>query len=429
MIGHTITSSVTGLVSCPHQIAGSNWTGIRTLVAVSTLFSSSAALAQDFRAAREKMVAEEIAAAGVKDPRVLEAMLTTPRHEFVLSRWRGQAYFDAALPIGDRQTISPPYVVAYMTEQLDPQPTDRVLEIGTGSGYQAAVLSPLVKEVYTIEIVDRLARRAEQTLRRLKYDNIFVRSGDGYAGWPEAAPFDKIIVTCSPEAIPQPLVDQLVEGGTMIIPIGERYQQNLVRVTKRDGELEKEPLQATLFVPMTGTAEEEREVQPDPARPQIANGDFKDVFGSEGLPQGWHYLRNVRTKQDEGGNRYLSFESDEPGQPSRALQGLALDGREVRAVRLSARARGVNLGPDPTGEQFPAIVLTFYDERRAAIENHILGPWQASFPWRIEVKDYRVPVTCREAIVRLGLLGGVGTLEIDEVMLEPTDTSVGAGDK
>ena len=131
----------------------------------------------------------------------------------MLDKWRSQAYFDAALPIGDRQTISPPYVVAYMTEQLDPQPTDRVLEIGTGSGYQAAVLSPLVKDVYTIEIVDRLAKRAEQTLKRLKYDNIHVRSGDGYAGWPEAAPFDKIIVTCSPEAIPQPLIDQLAEDG------------------------------------------------------------------------------------------------------------------------------------------------------------------------------------------------------------------------
>jgi protein-L-isoaspartate(D-aspartate) O-methyltransferase len=375
--------------------------------------------AQDFRAEREKMVAEEIAAAGVKDVRVLAAMRATPRHKFVLDKWKSQAYFDAALPIGDAQTISPPYVVAYMTEQLDPQPSDRVLEVGTGSGYQAAVLSPLVKDVYTIEIVDRLARRAEQTLKRLKYENVHVRSGDGYAGWPEAAPFNKIIVTCSPEAIPQPLVDQLVEGGMMIIPVGQRYQQNLFRVTKRNGELVKEPLQATLFVPMTGTAEENREVLPDPTRPKIANGDFEDVFGNDKLPKGWHYLRNARTKDDENGNRYLSFENDEPGKPTRALQGLALDGRHVSAVRLAARVRGQNLRPNTAEGQFPAIVLTFYDQRRAVIENHVLGPWQASFDWRTEVKDFRIPPTCREAIVRLGMLGGVGRLDIDRVELEP----------
>lgn len=376
----------------------------------------------DWSAARERMVADEIAGAGVKNTRVLDAMRTTPRHEFVLEKWKAQAYFDAALPIGDRQTISPPYVVAYMTEQLDPRPTDRVLEIGTGSGYQAAVLSPLVNEVYTIEIVDRLARRAEQTLKRLNYENIHVRSGDGFAGWPEAAPFDKIIVTCSPEAIPQPLVDQLAEGGTMIIPVGERYQQNLMRVTKRDGELVKEQLQATLFVPMTGVAEDTREVLPDPAQPQLNNGEFEQVFGDSNQPQGWHYLRNAETAKDERGNRYLTFRNTEPGKPTRALQGLALDGRQVSAVRLSARVRGRNLGPNPAEGQFPAIVLTFYDQRRAVIANHILGPWQASFGWRTEAKNYRVPPTCREAIVRLGLLGGVGKLDVDRVTLERVST-------
>jgi protein-L-isoaspartate(D-aspartate) O-methyltransferase len=305
-----------------------------------------------------------------------------------------------------------------MTEQLDPQPSDRVLEIGTGSGYQAAVLSPLVKAVYTIEIVNRLAQRAEQTLKRLKYENIHVRSGDGYAGWPEAAPFDKIIVTCSPEAIPQPLVDQLAEGGMMIIPVGERYQQNLYRVTKRNGNLVNEPLQATLFVPMTGEAEENREVLPDPSKPKISNGDFEEVFGKDRLPVGWHYLRNVKTKVDEGGNRYLSFINSKAGQPTRALQGLAIDGRRVSAIRLSARIRGKNLMPNPADGQFPAIVLTFYDQRRAVIENHILGPWQASFNWRSEVKDFRVPTNCREAILRLGLLGGLGKLDIDNIGLE-----------
>ncbi|MBQ2848869.1 MAG: protein-L-isoaspartate(D-aspartate) O-methyltransferase, partial [Thermoguttaceae bacterium] len=143
----------------------------------------------------------------LRNVRVLKAMARIPRAEFVTKEFREYAYQDAALPIGDGQTISAPFIVAYMTETLDPQPTDRVLEIGTGSGYQAAVLSCLVSEVYSIEIVKNLGRRAAETLKKLEYDNVFVRVGDGYQGWPEAAPFDKIIVTCSPEDVPQPLLD------------------------------------------------------------------------------------------------------------------------------------------------------------------------------------------------------------------------------
>ncbi len=384
-------------------------------------FASSSSWADELTKAREKMVADEIEAAGVKNPAVLEAMRTTPRHEFVLNKWRKQAYYDTALPIGERQTISPPYVVAYMTEQLDPQPTDRVLEIGTGSGYQAAVLSPLVKDVYTIEIVEHLARRAAQTLKRLKYDNIRVRSGDGYLGWPEAAPFDKIIVTCSPEAIPTALIEQLAEGGQMVIPVGERYQQNLIRMTKRGGQLVRETLQATLFVPMTGEAEENRQVLPDPTKPRIFNGDFEQVFGEQNSPAGWHYLRQAKTKQDQDGNRYLAIANTTLGEPTRALQGFAIDGREVRSVRLSARVRGKDLGSDPLGRPGAAIVVTFYDQRRAAIENQVLGPWSGSFDWRTESRALRVPVTAREAIVRLGLMEGTGELDIDRVILEVTD--------
>ncbi|HOM17546.1 MAG TPA: protein-L-isoaspartate(D-aspartate) O-methyltransferase, partial [Thermoguttaceae bacterium] len=227
-----------------------------------------------FDEARARMVSEAIIAAGIKNPRVIEAMRTTPRHEFVSLNQRQYAYLDMALPIGEGQTISPPFIVAYMTEQLDPQPTDRVLEIGTGSGYQAAVLSPLVKEVYTIEIVESLARRAAQTLKRLKYDNVFVKAGDGYLGWPEKAPFDKIIVTCSPESVPTPLVEQLREGGRMIIPVGQRYQQVFYLLKKENGRLVQEALKPALFVPMTGQAETQRKVRPDPTKPTLVNGDF-----------------------------------------------------------------------------------------------------------------------------------------------------------
>src|SRR5262245_45958760 len=201
-------------------------------------------LSQDWRPLASEMVDKEIVAAGVKNERVVRAMRDTPRHEFVRPDERGRAYLDMALPIGSGQTISPPFVVASMTEAIDPQPGDRVLEIGTGSGYQAAVLSPLVTDVYTIEIVEPLARRATQTLKRLKYKNVHTRAGDGYKGWPEAAPFDKIIVTCSPEKVPQPLVEQLRDGGLMVIPVGERYQQTLYLMRKADGKLKSEALRA-----------------------------------------------------------------------------------------------------------------------------------------------------------------------------------------
>ncbi len=176
---------------------------------------------------RTAMVDEVIVASGIKNERVIDAMRATERHKFVAFKYRPHAYFDMALPIGDQQTISSPFIVSYMTESLDPQPTDKVLEIGTGSGYQAAVLAPLVKEVYTIEIVEPLGKRAEKTLADLGYKNVFVKVGDGFKGWPEHAPFDKIIVTCSPEKVPQALVEQLAEGGRMIVPVGERYQQTL----------------------------------------------------------------------------------------------------------------------------------------------------------------------------------------------------------
>src|SRR5262249_14748693 len=162
--------------------------------------------------------ADYIEREGVTNPLVLASMRQVPRHEFVLTGYRKDAYFDTALPIGEKQTISPPYVVAYMTEVIDPRPQDRVLEIGTGSGYQAAVLANIVKEVYSIEIVESLGRSAAERLHRLKYNNVKTKVGDGYLGWPEHAPFDKIIVTCSPENVPKPLIDQLKEGGRLLVP-------------------------------------------------------------------------------------------------------------------------------------------------------------------------------------------------------------------
>ncbi len=216
-----------------------------------------AADTNQFTARRMRMVQEQLIGPGrdITNARVLAAIGKVPRHEFVPERQRNQAYDDHPLPIGYGQTISQPYIVAFMTEKLDPQPTDRVLEIGTGSGYQAAVLAELVAKVYTIEIVEPLAQRAKADLQRLGYTNVLVRAGDGYQGWPDAAPFDAIIVTCAPDKVPQPLTEQLKDGGRMIIPIGEIWDQKLVLLHKRGQRLEKTVVLPVRFVPMTGEAQ------------------------------------------------------------------------------------------------------------------------------------------------------------------------------
>jgi protein-L-isoaspartate(D-aspartate) O-methyltransferase len=205
----------------------------------------------DFSELRSRMVKTQIVARGVKDPRVLDAMRQVPRHRFVPEGSRAFAYQDYPLPIGAGQTISQPYIVAFMTESLALTPQDRVLEIGTGSGYQAAILAEIVKDVYTMEIIEQLGKKAEETLQELHYRNIHIRIGDGYKGWPEEAPFDAVIVTCSPENIPRPLQDQLKEGGRLIIPVGRPGGiQHLVRGVKKNGRLETERVMAVRFVPM-----------------------------------------------------------------------------------------------------------------------------------------------------------------------------------
>lgn len=389
------------------------------------LGSSQVAGAQnpaEARRLREAMVRDEVEAAGVEDERVLMALRKTPRHEFVPLAQRKYAYLDMALPIGERQTISPPFVVAYMTEQLNPQPADKVLEIGTGSGYQAAVLSPLVAEVYSIEIVRKLGLRAERTLKRLRYKNVQTKIGDGYLGWPEAAPFDKIMVTCSPDKVPQPLIDQLREGGQMIIPVGERFRQNLYRMTKRNGRLEREVLRATLFVPMTGEAEENRDKQPDPTRPELVNGGFESLLGESGLPEGWHYLRQgeviTNRSQAPEGEQFLKFANEEPGKPSQALQGFPVDGRRVSRLEVSFSVRGSGLRFGQNRQQWPRVIVTFYDERRSAIDGGVVGPFAGDFDWTEWKNIIGVPLKAREAIIRIGLLGAIGELAIDDLRIE-----------
>ena len=230
---------------------------ILILALLPLFFVTPSLAAESFEKQRQTMLQRDIAGRGIRDQKVLAAMAKIPRHLLVAERYRDDAYADHPLPIGEGQTISQPYVVALMTEALHLQPTDRVLEIGTGSGYQAAVLAEIVKEVRSIEIRKKLAQTAAAKLKELGYHNVTVKYGDGYFGWEEAAPFDAIIITAAVNHIPPPLIKQLKKGGRMILPLGSTvFSQTLTLVTKdQQGELAVEQLGAVAFVPMTGEAQ------------------------------------------------------------------------------------------------------------------------------------------------------------------------------
>jgi protein-L-isoaspartate(D-aspartate) O-methyltransferase len=207
------------------------------------------------REAQRRMLKSQLIARGIKDPRVLAAMAKVPRHEFVSERLRDEAYADRPLPIGESQTISQPYIVALMTELAQLDEKSRVLEIGTGSGYQAAILHEVAGEVYSIEIIEALAQSAREKLQQLGCGSVHLRHGDGYQGWPEAAPFDAILVTAAPPVVPEPLKEQLAVGGRLIVPVGSGVQE-LVVYTKTSQGIERESIISVIFVPMTGEAQE-----------------------------------------------------------------------------------------------------------------------------------------------------------------------------
>ena len=235
-----------------HRVAA-----LRLLSALSALgvvsLIACAAREPDYARLRHLMVEKQIRARGIKDEAVLRAMDKVPRDEFVPENLRDQAYADHPLPIGEGQTISQPYIVALMTATAKIKRGDKVLEIGTGSGYQAAVLAELTPSVYSIEILPALAKHARETLRRLDYRSVRVRIGDGYKGWKEHAPFNAVIVTCAPDHVPQPLIDQLAEGGRMVIPVGEQDAlrgQELLLIEKHDGKIKRTSIAPVLFVPL-----------------------------------------------------------------------------------------------------------------------------------------------------------------------------------
>jgi protein-L-isoaspartate(D-aspartate) O-methyltransferase len=249
---------------------------------------------------------------------------------------------------------------------------------------------------------------------------VHTKIGDGYLGWAEHAPFDKMIVTCSPENVPQPLIDQLVEGGQMIVPIGERFQQTLCRFTKRDGKLEREPLQATFFVPMTGESEEQREVKPDKTRPELAHGGFEETLGDSQDPMGWYYLRQGVVTPDADapeGTRVLVFENTTPGRSAHALQSFGIDGTAVRQMELRFWVRGRQL-PSRRAEEAPRVFVEFYNENRAPVGRANAGPFIGTFDWREMSRTIPVPPTAQLGVVGIGLFGSTGQLAFDQVTIE-----------
>lgn len=376
---------------------------------------------QEWAEAREAMVQRDLIEAGIKNEQVIEAIRKTPRHEFMPINKQKLAYYDMAVPIGEKQTISPAFVVAFMTEQLDPQPTDKVLEIGTGSGYQAAVLSGLVHEVYTIEIVEKLGKRARAVFDKLDYKNVVSKIGDGFQGWPEHAPFDKIIVTCSPEDIPQPLIDQLAEGGRMVIPVGERFHQALYLYVKKDGKVERTALEPTMFVPMTGQAEDSRRVKPDPARPELVNGGFEETGEFENRPDGWYYLRQAQLEDDPKcpeGKRSLVFRNETLGRNCMALQAFTADGRVLKRATISAWTRYARCRPSSEDESGPGMVVHLFDENRQEIGYKSLAPWSGDSDWREESLAFDIPPRARLAVLAIGCLGGTGEVAFDLLSVE-----------
>ena len=219
--------------------------------------TQTAVPAGDWTTQRKEMVKQQLVTRGIRNKRVLEVMAKVPRHEFVAESVRDLAYNDGPLPIGEGQTISQPYIVAFMTEAADPKPDHRVLEVGTGSGYQAAVLGELVGAVYTIEIIPKLAEQATVTLERLGHANVHVRTGDGYLGWPEAAPFDSILVTCGADHVPEPLCEQLKPGGKLIIPVGPAHDLQWLKVIEKSasGEMVSRSVLPVRFVPLRRASE------------------------------------------------------------------------------------------------------------------------------------------------------------------------------
>jgi protein-L-isoaspartate(D-aspartate) O-methyltransferase len=253
---------------------------------------------------------------------------------------------------------------------------------------------------------------------------VFTKIGDGYQGWEEHAPFDKIIVTCSPEDIPRPLIDQLKEGGVIVVPMGERHQQTLYLMEKKDGEMVRKALRPTLFVPMTGVAEQQRRVLPDPLNPELINGDFEEGVDEKGFVKGWYYQRKLEWKEDANapsGTHYVEFDNQVPGQLAHVMQAFSIDGEQVPAVKFSVSFECENVGKGPLPQDYPAAVISFYDENRESLGMVLIGPFQGSRRWTHLSQVVRVPRAATQSIVRIGLFGATGIARFDNLTVRKVE--------
>ncbi|MBC7853611.1 MAG: protein-L-isoaspartate(D-aspartate) O-methyltransferase, partial [Pirellulaceae bacterium] len=281
-----------------------------------------------------------------------------------------------------------------------------------------------VKDVYTIEIVESLGKQAAKRLQKLGYKNVHAKIGDGFKGWAEEAPFDKIIVTCSPEKAPQPLIDQLKEGGLMVVPVGERYEQTLYLFRKKDGKLESEALLPTLFVPMTGKAEEARKVKPDPLNPSLANGSFEEEAFPSGAQPGWYYEKHVKWETDPkapDGEHYVSFSNQEPGVSAHLLQGFGVDGRKVKQLQVTAHLKTKDVARGEEESESCYIMFTLYDDQRRDLGMQVMGPFLGTSDWHEKTKTFDIPHAAREGIFRIGLFGATGSASFDKISLKKVE--------
>src|SRR5205807_4133252 len=262
-----------------------------------------------------------------------------------------------------------------------------------------------------------LAKESAQRLKKLGYTNVQTKAGDGFKGWPEQAPFNKIIVTCSPESVPQPLVDQLREGGKMIVPLGERYQQAFYLFEKKDGKLVENKLLPTLFVPMTGMAEAQRKSKNDPAHPRIVNGGFED--STEDVADGWFYQRQASLEHSGAreGKSYITFANTEPGRDAHALQALGIDGAQVRSIRISLLVKLEGALPGTQAGEQPALAVSFFDSENQALKSEYVGPWRGTFNWKRFSREVKVPKETKMAMIQVGLRGATGRMSVDDVRL------------
>lgn len=372
--------------------------------------------------ARRRMVSEEIEAQGIENERLLEAMREVPREQFLPLPKRKLAYLNVVVTFGDGQVILPPLVTAHLIEQLNPQKNDKVLVIGAGSGYSTALLSRMCREVDAVEIDPAIAKTAEEVFARLKFTNIKMRVGDGFEGWKEHAPYQRIIVECSPENVPQPLVDQLAEGGVLLVPVGDEFDQTMHLCQKENGKLTTLSLWPTLLLPMKGKAEELRSQSATPRDPALLNGGFEELVPStKDVPASWAYVRQGRAIADSScpeGSNSLSFINVTPGVAATALQAFPVDGKKISELAIACKIWGKEVRPGQNRQQLPRVEVRFFDEKRRLVGGDWMGGWNMTFDWVKKDHVFAVPRQAKFAVIRIGLGGAVGEIRFDDFKLE-----------